>query len=313
MGRTATSARSVRKRPRWTADNVDKYLLYQESVQDPEHEVAFLTRVFKRHTGRIPLHLREDFCGTALLCANWVRSHRERTAVGLDIDGHVLAWGAKHNVEPLGSAASRVRLVEQDVRIPTEERFEAICAYNYSYSVFQSRQELGAYFRAVHSSLREDGIFALDALGGWEAQQVLTEKRRCKGFTYIWEQADYDPITNHFVCHISFELPDGTKLRRAFSYDWRLWQLQELRELLFEAGFVDVDAYWENEDEHGNGTGTFRRVKRARNDPAWNAYLIAKKSPPLPGSPDASASGSRGIDHRRDGEARNGRQRSAAR
>jgi SAM-dependent methyltransferase len=288
-------------RPRWTAKNADKHLLYQESVQDTAHEISFLTRVFKRHTGRIPLYLREDFCGTALLCSDWVRSHRERTATGLDIDTDVLAWGIAHNVEPLGERASRVRLLAQDVRIPTREKFEAICAYNYSYSVFQSRDELRRYFRAVHRSLREDGIFALDAIGGWESQQVLIEKRRCKGFTYVWEQADYDPISNHYVCHIGFEFPDGSKLRRAFSYDWRLWQLQELRELLIEAGFVEVDVYWETEDENGEGTGTFRRVTRAWNDPGWNAYLVAKKSPPLPGSPDASAKGGARADVRSHG------------
>jgi SAM-dependent methyltransferase len=274
---------------RLTAKNADKHVLYQKSVQAPEHEIQLIERVFKRHTGRKPLRLREDFCGTALLCAEWVKSDRARTATGLDIDRDVLAWGIEHNIAPLGERASRVRLLPQDVTVPTREKYEAICAYNYSYSVFWTRDALRKYFTAACRSLADDGLFFVDGVGGWEAQQVLTERRALDGFTYVWEQAEYDPISNHYVCHIGFEFKDGTKLRRAFTYDWRLWQLAELREVLLESGFAEVDAYWEGEDENGEGSGVFYRVKKATNDPGWNAYLVAKKRPALPGSPDAEA------------------------
>lgn len=277
------------RKPQLTARSVDRHDLYQRSVQGPEYEVRFLEKVFKSHTGRKPLHLREDFCGTALLCCEWAKSHPERTALGLDIDRPTLEWGRARNLEPLGADASRVRLLEQDVLVPTRRKAEVIGAYNFSYQVFHDRQTLKRYFAAARRSLRDDGLFVLDALGGWESQQVLTERRSVEGgFTYVWEQAEYDPISARFVCHISFEFKDGTRLRRAFTYDWRLYQLAELRDVLLEAGFVAVDAYWESEDEEGRGNGTFRRVVRTTNDPGWNAYLVAKKSPPLPGSPDAA-------------------------
>lgn len=276
-----------RPEARLTARTADKHDLYQRSVQAPTYEIRFLNKVYKAHTGRKPLHLREDFCGTALLCAEWVKSDPERHAVGLDIDRPTLAWGTERNIAPLGARASRVTLLPQDVCVPTREKFEAICAYNYSYSVFHARDALLRYFRAAFRSLRDDGIFTLDAIGGWEAQQVLTEKRAIEGgFTYVWEQAEYDPITSHYVCHITFEFRDGTRMRRAFTYDWRLWQLQELRELLLEAGFAEVDAYWEGEDADGEGTGNFNRVTSTTNDPGWNAYLVAKKKPSAPGTPD---------------------------
>jgi SAM-dependent methyltransferase len=267
------------KSTRLTARTADKHDLYQRSVQAPQYEIRFLNKVYKAHTGRKPLLLREDFCGTALLCAEWVKSDQERRAVGLDIDVPTLTWGTEHNLAPLGEKAARVKLLPQDVCVPTREKFEAICAYNYSYSIFHTRDAMRRYFKAVHRSLRDDGIFTLDAIGGWEAQQVITEKRAVDGgFTYVWEQAEYDPITSHFVCHISFEFRDKTKLLRAFTYDWRLWTLQELRELLIEAGFAEVDAYWEGEDKNGEGTGNFHRVTSTTNDPGWNAYLVAKKN-----------------------------------
>jgi SAM-dependent methyltransferase len=254
-----------------------------------EQEIRLVERIFEAHTGRRPLHLREDFCGTALLCSRWAKSHPERTALGLDIDEPTLAWGRAHNVSAIGNAASRVTLLGQDVLVPTRRKVEVIGAYNYSYQVFHERDVLLRYFRAAYRSLTDDGIFVLDALGGWEAVQSRLEKRRCEGgWTYVWEQEGYDAVTHHFVCHISFEFRDGTALRRCFTYDWRHWSLSELRDVLLEAGFAGVDAYWEGADAKGEGTGVFRRVAGAENEPAWNAYLVAKKSPPLPGSKDAA-------------------------
>lgn len=276
-------------RPLLTARNADRHDLYQRSVQLPDHETRFLGRIFEAHTGRRPLHLREDFCGTALLCAHWAKSHPERTATGLDTSRPTLEWGRAHNLPPIGAAAERVTLLEQDVLVPTRRKFDVIGAHNYSYQVFHERRQLLRYFRAAHRSLADDGLFVLDALGGFESTQPRVERRRMTGWTYVWEQEHYDAVNAHFVCHISFEFRDGTALRRCFTYDWRHYSLSELRDLLFEAGFVSVDTYWEGTDESGRGgSGVYRRVTRAENEPVWNAYLVARKRPPLPGSRDAA-------------------------
>ncbi len=294
MTRSSTHGSSRRPsrraaRTRLTARNADPHDLYQRSVQLPAQEIRFLEKVFQAHTGRRPLHLREDFCGTALLCARWAKSHPERTAIGLDTSRPTLEWGRAHNLSAISAAASRVTLVEQDVLVPTRRKVEVIGAYNYSYQVFHDREVLRRYFRAAHRSLTDDGLFVLDALGGFETTRARVERRRVDGgWTYIWEQERYDPVSSHFVCHISFEFRDGTALRRCFTYDWRHYSLSELRDVLLDAGFVGVDAYWEGTNADGYGTGTFHRVSRAENEPVWNAYLVARKGPPLPGSRDAA-------------------------
>lgn len=272
-----------------TARSADRHDLYQRSVQLPDQEIRFLERVFAAHTGRRPLHLREDFCGTALLCARWVKGRKERTAIGLDIDRPTLDWGRAHNLPAIGDAAARVTLLEHDVLVPTRRKVEIIGAYNYSYQVFHERKQMLRYFRAACRSLTPDGLFVLDALGGHEVMQPRIERRRVNGgWTYIWEQQRYDAVNAGFLCHISFEFRDGTALRRAFTYDWRHYSLPELRDLLSEAGFVGVDAYWEGTDASGReGSGTFHRASRAENEPVWNAYLVARKSPPLRGTRDA--------------------------
>jgi len=80
-----------------------------------------------------------------------------------------------------------------------------------------------------------------DAFGGYDAYRELKEKRKYQGLKYIWEQASYNPIDGNMRCHIHFGFPDGSKLKQAFSYEWRLWGLPELRELLDEAGIFKGD------------------------------------------------------------------------
>jgi hypothetical protein len=118
----------------------------------------------------------------------------------------------------------------------------------------------------------------MDAWGGGEVQFILKERRRLHGFDYIWDQVKFDPITHEILCKIHFEFRDGTRLRNAFLYDWRLWTLPELRELMSEAGFEDVHVLWEGTDRKtGKGNGVFRRVRRGGDEKAWVAYVMGRK------------------------------------
>jgi hypothetical protein len=75
-----------------TARTADKHVLYQESVQSPESDAGFFTRYFKKLAGRPLRILREDFCGTALLCCEFVRLHGDNIAIGVDLDVPTLRW-----------------------------------------------------------------------------------------------------------------------------------------------------------------------------------------------------------------------------
>ena len=79
----------------------DKHGLYERAVQRPQFDIDFVNRVFTGERARVPLALREDFCGTAFISAEWVRSHPKRTALGLDLHAETLAWGRKWNIAPL--------------------------------------------------------------------------------------------------------------------------------------------------------------------------------------------------------------------
>jgi hypothetical protein len=271
--------RAQAQRPRYTARTADKFELYQLAVQSPKDDLAFVARRFRRERGREPLHLREDFCGTALLCATWVRGRRERTAEGFDLDAGTLRWGREHNLQPLGRAAERVTLHRRDVRERGDRPADIRLAQNFSWSIFKTRAELREYFQSVRAGLAKDGLFALDIYGGTEASEEMEEERRIEeGFTYVWDQHEFLPGTNDYTCHIHFRFRDGSEMKRAFTYEWRLWSMPEVKELLAEAGFRDVRAYFEQSNAHDEGSGVYRRDETGitcRNCAGWVAYVLA--------------------------------------
>jgi len=256
----------------------DRHELYEASVQSVRDEVEFLGSAFKTLAGRKAIRLREDFCGTAAAACEWVRSDRRREAVAVDIDPEVLAWGREHHVAALKpKQRARLELIEGDVRSADTGPVDIAVAFNFSWWTFKSRAELLGYFRAVHAALADDGVFVLDIYGGSEAYAEQEEETEYELFTYVWDQHSFDPLTARYQCYIHFRFPDGSELPQAFSYDWRLWTLPELRELLAEAGFSRSVLYWQGEDEDGEPNGEFEIVEQGEADPAWIAYVAAVK------------------------------------
>lgn len=255
----------------------DRHRLYEASVQCPSADIQFFDRVYKDWNGRKPRVLREDFCGTAAIAAEWVQSRSDNRAIGVDLDGPTLEWGRRRHIVPLpDEAAARIELIQADVRAVRRPKADVVAALNFSYFVFHTRDGLREYLRAVRTSLAPDGIFLLDIFGGWEAQAQTTEKKPKAGFTYLWEQKSFDPITHLTRFHIHFRFRDGSTIQRAFTYDWRLWSVPEVREILLEAGFRRTVVYWEGTNlATGEGNGIFRRAERAPSTPGWIAYIAA--------------------------------------
>ncbi|MEW5849472.1 MAG: class I SAM-dependent methyltransferase [Myxococcota bacterium] len=262
------------------ARQADRYALYQESVQEPEHEVRFFQRAFKDAYARPPLVLREDFCGTAAICAEWVRSHAQHQALGVDLDDEPLRWGEANNQKDLTpQQRARIRLVRDDARSVSPVKADVVAAQNFSFYLFKTRDSLRDYFRAAHQNLKDEGVLVLDMMGGADFQdEDSAQARKQRGFTYVWEQKRFDPITNDVLFYIHFRFPDGSELPRAFEYDWRLWSIPEVRELMAEAGFTRSEVYWgETDKQTGKSNGLYKRRQHAPADPAWLAYIVGVK------------------------------------
>lgn len=268
---------ATKKRKRTQAQQADKYALYLESVQAPDAEVEFFNRVYKKEFGTKPMVLREDFCGTAAVCYEWVKSNKKRTAIGIDLDPEPLAWGKLNIADKLKPhQRERVELLQADVREPHETKADLLAAQNFSFWIFKTRDEVLEYFKAALKNLQPNGMMVIDMMGGSEVHLEDHEDETEKdGFEYIWEQVRFDPITHDCHFYIHFRFDDGSVMERAFEYEWRLWSIPEVKELLLEAGFSRVDVYWEGDGDDGEGDGIFRRKKSAPADPAWIAYMTA--------------------------------------
>lgn len=263
--------------PKFTP-KTDKHVLYQAAVQSPDEDVRDIARYFKKVTGRPARMFREDFCGTALLACEWVKLGPDRHAIGIDLDKPTLRWGETHNLSRLSEdERARIDLINANVLDVRRPKADVIAALNFSYCIFKTRAQMLAYARNARRSLNRDGMMLMDAWGGSETQTVCRDRKRMRGCTYIWDQVSFDPITYHTDCRIHFEFPNGRKLRNAFTYDWRLWTLPELREILEEAGFKDVHVLWETTDRKRNeGTGNYRRAEKGDADPSWVSYVVGR-------------------------------------
>ncbi|MET0090817.1 MAG: class I SAM-dependent methyltransferase [Candidatus Thiodiazotropha sp.] len=265
------------------ADQADRHRLYELSVQCSEAEIDFIDDTFKSLRKRRPTRLREDFCGTANVCCEWVRRRKSNHAIGVDLDAEVLQWGREHQLAELKpSERKRVTLLEENVLSVKTEPMEIISAMNFSYWLFKERKQLKRYFKRVHEQLADDGVFFMDAYGGYDSYKEIEEEREIedgdRSFTYVWEQEKYDPITGNLICHIHFDFEDGSRLERAFTYDWRLWSLPEVRELLEEAGFGKITFYWQGFDDDGEADGIFVPMTQGEADAGWICYITAEKS-----------------------------------
>ncbi len=283
----ASKAAGTRKAPRgrrtgvWrTASNSDRHELYELAVQEVVSECDFIDRVSRRHRGKATSTIREDFCGTAKACTEWARRRPTNRAIGVDLDRSVITWGEhRHRANLPESIARRITILEANVLDVETPGVEAILAMNFSYFIFKDRATLVSYFRNCLKSLAQDGILVCDAYGGSEAHSEVEEERSLDGFTYVWDQNQYNPITGDVVNHIHFRFPDGSELKRAFTYRWRLWSLPEIQDAMREAGFAKSTVYWEGTDQRsGTGNGIFRPSMRGEACAGWIAYIVAEKA-----------------------------------
>ena len=259
-----------------------KYALYELSVQSPDFHAEWFVDIYKGIRGRYPRHMREDFCGTFKLSCEWVKRNKNNTALGVDLDPEPLAYGRRTHLRELSQEQqSRLTIVNDNVLSITAPKVDVVLACNFSFYIFKDRGTLVRYLRGCLRSLRKDGIAILDLAGGPGMIEPMRERKKLNSpetgrFTYSWHQKSFDPITHDAQYAIHFDFPDGKKMHDAFTYDWRLWTLPEVRDAMIEAGFSKAKVYWETEHK-GEGTGEYIASEHGDNAYAWVAYVVGLK------------------------------------
>jgi SAM-dependent methyltransferase len=255
----------------------EKYALYEGSVQNPEADIAFITKEYKSIYGKAPLVLREDFCGTGSMACAWVAQSSKHKAHGIDLDMEPISYGVENHLFKLTEEEqTRMEFILGNVMSDYDFKADIIVAFNFSYFLFKVRSDLVTYFSKVRKHLKKDGVFFIDLFGGTETRKPLEESVKHKSHTYFWDCDKYNPLTADALYHIHFKThKDQVKHEKVFTYDWRMWDARELLDILKDAGFSNTHIYWEGVDKDGTGNGKFKQSVKAENCESWVTYICA--------------------------------------
>lgn len=223
--------------------NLSRYDLYELAAQAPEAEAKFLRAV---HNAR-PEVLAEDFAGPAGIARAWVALADHHRAICTDVDPEPLEHArARAERDLTGDAASRIEFSVCDVR-EAKGRADIVASLNFAVGELHTRGALLTYLRHTLMRLHPRGIFVCDIYAGPDAlvpgrfeQKIDTDHGT---ITYTWRQVEADPLTHRVRNAMDFRLPDGSRMNDAFTYEWRLWTIPELRDACREAGFKRTQVF----------------------------------------------------------------------
>lgn len=273
--------------PNWTGkgtnkkvkkDEFDKYWYYNKAVQSADVDVQFFRDTYIELRKKEPQSFREDFCGTFKLSCEWVKLNPKFSAVGVDLDLEPINYGKEHYLSKLtNEQAANIELLNDNVLNPELPKADIIAACNFSYFIFKDRKMLTDYFANNLKTLKKDGLLILDIFGGSHCYEPNVERTDHKDFAYYWDQDSFDPVTNEAMFYIHFKVKGKKKVKKAFSYDWRMYSIPEIKDMLHDAGFKNVHIYWEGTTKKGEGDGDFKRVSHGEDCDSWVAYIVAEK------------------------------------
>lgn len=279
VGRSAANLKKrLVKNPR-TKKPFDKYEYYLKSVQSPEADAELLRQTYREIRGKPAVSMREDFCAAFALSCAWVEGNGRHHGIAVDLDPEPLAYGKEHYFTKLSKdQQSRLKILQGNVLDKKLPKADIVAALNFSYFIFKERDTLKKYFKNVLRTLNKDGLLVIDLFGGPDCMASNEDHNKFRGFSYFWRQEGYDPITHHAVFHIDFKIDGVKRMNSVFSYDWRMWTIPELRELLVEAGFQTTHVYWEGTTKSGRGNGIFKRTEKGEEGcDSFVAYIVAEK------------------------------------
>lgn len=260
-----------------TASNADPFNLYIEAVQDPEEVVAFINRLYQKHNGILPQKIREDFCGTAINCVEWIKSNDIGTGIAVDINSEPLDWCRENLLSELElTTTKRIELIEGDVRTVKTSTVDAILGLNSSIFYFKNRKYLLQYLQNSHNHLSSEGIIILEICGGPEAMITGTDRLEFDYFTAIWEQESFNAVTHETLTHLHFEFPDGSRIDQAFTYDWRLWSTSEIIDAMEETEFKDIEVYYLQDTPEFRKSDPSVPSRFVEVTDHWAAYIVGR-------------------------------------
>lgn len=260
---------------------LNPFFLYEQSVQT-RGDVDYLLEMAIVVMGRVPMRLREDFCGTHLFAREYVKRDPRFKAIGLDLDPAPIRYGELAAQKELTrEQRSRLKIFKKNVISTTTPLSDWIVACNFSFYTFHERDVLVQYFKKARQSLSKGGIFMLELGGGPGFLEKLTDRRifrvsETQKITYLWHQLDFNPVQRRGQYAISFKVNESLKYKHAFQYDWRVWTIPEVRDVLKDAGF-NKSVVLVEKSVRGKATNTYEISETGDHDHSWISYVVGIK------------------------------------
>ena len=258
--------------------------LYQQAVQHPLAEAFFLCNVYEQYNDyQQPLTLREDFCGSAAISLGWIMADPDRKAIAIDNDQATVDFAKQQINDKLGHAADAISLICDDVKNVTKPKADIIASMNFSTLIYHAPSSLLSYLKQTRDNLNDGGIFVMDLFGGPGAMKISKQSRPMtdedgEPFTYHWQQKSFDFINNKIECRIHFTLADGSQRQDAFVYDWRLWSIPEILELLSAAGYSKCRVWCDTFDiEDKQSDGQYLPINELASREDWVVYITGQR------------------------------------
>uniref|UniRef100_A0A7S0Z398 Uncharacterized protein n=2 Tax=Hemiselmis tepida TaxID=464990 RepID=A0A7S0Z398_9CRYP len=136
-------------------------------------------------------------------------------------------------------------------------------------------------------------MLVLDAFGGTSIfsnsyeeisnHDVVLDDGREARFTYVYEQMECEP-DGMMTIGVSFKFTDGSILKHAFKYAWRVRPVSVVREAMLKAGFEKVCVFVDWNDDSGayrHGTHPFdleEWSKMCEEEEYKSCYIVAYAS-----------------------------------
>jgi len=246
-----------------------KYAMYYDIIyadKNYEEECAFLTRIFKRFSDRMPKTILDAGCGTG--------GHALRLAAmghlvtGVDASKYMISVARAKS----STTSGLVDFVVGDVRnFSLPQEFDACISMFSVINYLISNEDLEMAFRNIRRHLKGDSLFVFDF---WYSPAVLAirpERRKKEiwdGRLHIvrWARPRLNPKRS--ICEVRFDLRVTDEAKLVYSgserHVVRYYGSDEIERLLNLAGFKVVT------------TCKFLDLKEPPSESTWDASVIAR-------------------------------------
>lgn len=216
--------------------------IYDELMDDFDYKKWFdyIEEIFKSYDKK-PKNILEMACGTGSI--SYFFGNKRYKLTSFDISEEMLSKAYKKL-----NRFKNIKLLRQDmINFKINEKFDSIISLCDSVNYILKEEDLKKTFKNVYEHLDRQGIFIFDINSYFKLKNIIgnnifIEDR--EDIYYIW-QNEYEEETSISNFYLTFFHRDGEGCFRRFDevHRERAYQVDEIKQTLYDVGFSRVDIY----------------------------------------------------------------------